>query len=351
MMEILIRIVCLVVGYAFGLIETGLLYSKARGVDLRKHGSGNVGTTNTLRTMGKRAGAIVLAGDMLKTFIPVLLAWVICHQFVPEMDYLVRLYTAAGVILGHDFPFYMKFKGGKGIACSAAMILAFYWGVLPGEAVIFFGIYLLTRYVSLASLFMYFGFLAQIIVFGQFGFLGMSQGMLIEVYIIIFILTLIAMFCHRENIKKLLKGEERRTYLKRSKNEEVAAAAAVATEEPETVSLDDEDLARILASDEDKDQEVKEKETDKITDKKTRYVPPETTTLVPREEVEREEAEKAARLAAEGVVQEAEPLSDIADRMSEVFQALHGEKEAVVEGNTILPAGYVKKENNTEGRE
>ena len=213
-MEIAIRLICLFFGYLFGLIETGYLYGKAKGVDIRQHGSGNVGTTNMLRTLGKRAGAIVLLGDMLKTFIRVLLAWFICHQFFPELDYIVRLYTAAGVILGHDYPFYLKFKGGKGIACSGAMILSFYWGIIPAEVVIFFGIYFLTKYVSLASIFMYLGFFVQVILFGQAGLLGMSQGMLIEVYIIIFILTVIAINCHRENIKRLLKGEERRTYLR-----------------------------------------------------------------------------------------------------------------------------------------
>lgn len=224
-MEIVIRIVCLIVGYLFGLIETGYLYAKAKGFDIRQHGSGNVGTTNMLRTMGKRAGAIVLVGDMLKTFIPVLLAWAICHQFYPELDYIVRLYAAAGVILGHDFPFYLKFKGGKGIACSGALILSFHWGIIPPEVIIFFGIYFLTKYVSLASIFMYLGFLVQVIIFGQAGIFGMSQGMLIEVYIIVFILTIIAISCHRDNIKRLIRGEERRTYLRRSADYELSSVS------------------------------------------------------------------------------------------------------------------------------
>ncbi len=219
-MEFVIRIICLFAGYLFGLIETGYLYGKAKGVDIREHGSGNVGTTNTLRTLGKRAGAIVLLGDMLKTFIPVILTWVILHPFFPEMDYVFRLYTAAGVILGHDFPFYLKFKGGKGIACSGAMILSFYWGIIPAEVVIFFGIYFLTKYVSLASIFMYIGFFVQLILFGQAGILGMTQAQLIEAYIVVFILTVIAINCHRENIKRLFKGEERRTYLRKSKSTE-----------------------------------------------------------------------------------------------------------------------------------
>ncbi len=240
-MEIAIRIICLIVGYLFGLIETGYLYGKAKGVDIREHGSGNVGTTNTLRTLGKRAGAIVLVGDMLKTFIPVLLAWAICHQFFPELDYIVRLYTAAGVILGHDFPFYLKFKGGKGIACSGAMILSFYWGIIPAEVVIFFGIYFLTKYVSLASIFMYLGFFLQVIIFGQAGIFGMSQGMLVEVYILIFVLTIIAINCHRDNIKRLLKGEERRTYLRKNKNEIIGETQSPVSTDEKVIKNEEEE--------------------------------------------------------------------------------------------------------------
>lgn len=218
-MAILARVLCLLIGYGLGSISTSYLYGKARGIDVREHGSGNAGTTNTLRVMGRKAGAIVLAGDMLKTFFAILLTWLIFHWFFPDMDYLLRIYTGAGVILGHDYPFYMKFKGGKGIACSGAMILSFYWGIIPAEVVIFFGIFFLTHYVSLASIFMYLAFMAQLVIFGQGGFLGMSQPALIEMYIVAALLTALALFQHRENIKRLIKGEERKTILKKTKKD------------------------------------------------------------------------------------------------------------------------------------
>lgn len=218
-MTILARVLCLLIGYGLGSISTSYLYGKARGIDVREHGSGNAGTTNTLRVLGRKAGAIVLAGDMLKTFFAILLTWLIFHWFFPDMDYLLRIYTGAGVILGHDYPFYMKFKGGKGIACSGAMILSFYWGIIPASVVIFFGIFFLTHYVSLASIFLYLGFLAQLLIFGQGGLLGMSQPMLIEMYIIAALLTALALFQHRENIKRLIKGEERKTILKKTKKD------------------------------------------------------------------------------------------------------------------------------------
>lgn len=218
-MVILARFLCLLLGYGLGCISTSYLYGKARGIDVREHGSGNAGTTNTLRVMGRKAGAIVLAGDMLKTFLAILLTWLIFHWLFPDMDYLLRIYTGAGVILGHDYPFYMKFKGGKGIACSGAMILSFYWGIIPASVVIFFGIFFLTHYVSLASIFLYLGFMAQLLIFGQSGLLGMTQPMLNEMYIVAALLTALALFQHRENIKRLIKGEERKTILRKTKKD------------------------------------------------------------------------------------------------------------------------------------
>jgi len=247
-MAILARVLCLLIGYGLGSISTSYLYGKAKGIDVREHGSGNAGTTNTLRVMGRKAGAIVLAGDMLKTFLAILLTWLIFHWFFPDMDYLLRIYTGAGVILGHDYPFYMKFKGGKGIACSGAMILSFYWGIIPASVVIFFGIFFITHYVSLASIFLYLGFMAQLLIFGQGGLLGMSQPALIEMYIVAALLTALALFQHRENIKRLIKGEERQTILKKTKKDGELGELAKETEEKveETV----EELAAVYGEEE-----------------------------------------------------------------------------------------------------
>lgn len=256
-MTILARVLCLLIGYGLGSISTSYLYGKARGIDVREHGSGNAGTTNTLRVMGRKAGAIVLAGDMLKTFFAILLTWLIFHWFFPDMDYLLRIYTGAGVILGHDYPFYMKFKGGKGIACSGAMILSFYWGIIPAEVVIFFGIFFLTHYVSLASIFMYLGFMVQLLIFGQSGFLGMSQPALIEMYIVAALLTALALFQHRENIKRLIKGEERKTILKKTKKDgEIGESLKAAEEKTEEVA---EAVDKVAENTEEAVEEITEK--------------------------------------------------------------------------------------------
>lgn len=214
------RIICIVIGYVFGLFQTAFIYGKLHGIDIRQHGSGNAGTTNTLRVLGTKAGLIVLAGDIMKC----ILAIVICGAFLggsrPQEIYLLRLYAAAGAILGHNFPFYLGFKGGKGIAATAGLILAFHPYFIPMGVLLFFGAFLITHYVSLGSLLVYAGFMIEMVVCGQMGVFGAPQGILIEMYIITVFLTVMAYYKHRENIVRLLKGQERKTYLtKKNKSE------------------------------------------------------------------------------------------------------------------------------------
>lgn len=207
------RILCLVVGYLFGLFQTAYFYGKLHGIDIREHGSGNAGTTNTLRVFGTKAGVIVLVGDILKCMIAIFLCRFVFSASHPDMVYLLQMYTAAGVILGHNFPFYMHFKGGKGIAATAGLILSFHPYLIPMGVIIFFGIFFTTHYVSLGSLLVYAGFIIEIIVCGQLGVFHMPQNYLNEMYVIAALLTVMAYYKHRENIKRLLSGTERKTYL------------------------------------------------------------------------------------------------------------------------------------------
>ena len=207
------RILCLVVGYLFGLFQTAYFYGKLHGIDIREHGSGNAGTTNTLRVLGTKAGVIVLVGDILKCMIAIFLCRYVFSTSHPDMVYLLQLYTAAGVILGHNFPFYMHFKGGKGIAATAGLILSFHPYFIPMGVIIFFGIFFTTHYVSLGSLLVYAGFMIEIIICGQNGVFHMPQSSLNEMYVIAALLTVMAYYKHRENIKILLSGTERKTYL------------------------------------------------------------------------------------------------------------------------------------------
>ena len=216
------RIICLVIGYVFGLFQTAYIYGKMHGIDIRKHGSGNAGTTNTLRVLGTKAGLIVFAGDVLKCILAVVLVRLLFAKSHPDMIYLLMLYAGTGAVLGHNFPFYLNFKGGKGIAATAGLILAFHPSFIPTGVVLFFGAFLLTHYVSLGSLLVYAGFLIQMIVSGQLGlFPGMTQAHLWEMYGVTLFLTVMAYWKHRENIVRLCKGTERKTYLFKKNKEAI----------------------------------------------------------------------------------------------------------------------------------
>ena len=207
------RVICIIIGYVFGLFQTAFIYGKMHGIDIREHGSGNAGTTNTLRVLGTKAGLIVLLGDILKCILAIVICGDIFDASHPDEIYLLKLYAAAGAILGHNFPFYLKFKGGKGIAATAGLILAFHPAFIPMGVILFFGAFFFTHYVSLGSLLVYAGLMIEMVVAGQMGLFGASQRILNEMYLITALLTILAYYKHRENIGRLIRGEERKTYL------------------------------------------------------------------------------------------------------------------------------------------
>lgn len=212
--EIGLRIVCLAIGYGFGLFQTAYLLGRRSGIDIRNYGSGNAGTTNMMRVKGTKAGLAVFFGDTLKCFCAVWLVWILFHTSCPELVYLLKTYAFAGCVLGHDYPFYMHFKGGKGVACLAGFLISFHWSLLPVGAALFFIPFLTTHFVSLGSLVLYGGMFLQVIVEGQLGVFGQTgQSTLIEMYIVQFLLTAMAFYRHRANIRRLAGGTEKKTYL------------------------------------------------------------------------------------------------------------------------------------------
>ena len=201
------------IGYVFGLFQTAYLYGKLHGIDIRNYGSGNAGTTNTLRTLGTKAGLIVLLGDIMKCILAIVLTNLLFRNSHTDEIYLLKIYAAAGAILGHNFPFYLHFKGGKGIAATAGMILSFHPYLIPMGVLLFFGTFFTTHYVSLGSLLVYAGFMTELVVLGQPGIFGMPQAALNEMYVVAGFLTVMAYYKHKDNIKRLLDGTERKTYL------------------------------------------------------------------------------------------------------------------------------------------
>lgn len=212
------RFICLAIGYVCGLFQTSYLIGKTRNTDIREHGSGNAGTTNALRTFGKKAGALTLLGDCLKCVAAILLVRLFLGNNYKEILPLLYVYAAAGCILGHNFPFYLNFRGGKGVAASVGFILAFDWRIFLICAVIFFALFFTTHYVSLCSLSAYLAAWIAMIVLGQQGAYGMDASHTMEMYIVMGVLTALAFFRHRANVARLLKGTENRIYLGKSKN-------------------------------------------------------------------------------------------------------------------------------------
>ena len=203
------RLIALVIGYCFGMILMGYLIGKSKNIDLTKVGSGNVGTTNTLRNLGVSAGVITLVWDCLKCVVAVFVVWLFFRNFYDNV-YIYKMYAGLGVVLGHDFPVYMKFKGGKGIASTLGFIIALFPMGLPIPAIIFITIVALTRYVSLGSMLGVFSFAVEMVVAAKMGMLDdvFVGAELTEAIVICCVVAGIAIALHHANIKRLINGNE-----------------------------------------------------------------------------------------------------------------------------------------------
>ena len=203
------RFLCLLIGYIFGLFQTGYILGKLNHIDIRSQGSGNAGTTNALRVLGWKAGLITFLGDAFKCIFAVIAVHLIFGRMHPDLAPLYAMYAGIGAVFGHNYPFYMKFRGGKGIATTAGLLAS----TLPLPMVLiclvaFLLIVGVTRYVSVGSLAVVTIYLIEIVVYGQRGGFGVPEEALWEMYVIAAVLLLSAFFMHRANIKRLLSGTE-----------------------------------------------------------------------------------------------------------------------------------------------
>jgi glycerol-3-phosphate acyltransferase PlsY len=195
--EILVYLAVAACAYLLGSIPTGYLAGRSRGIDVRTRGSGNIGATNVFRTLGKKAGVIVLTFDAFKGFA--------ACRFVPLLfsgTPQESLQIAAGfaAILGHNYTCWLKFKGGKGIATSAGVLL----GWMPSSLAIVLGLWLIvfgiSRYVSLASIAA--AIALPVAVWATDGRCHMV--------VIAAVVGALAVYKHRANIRRLLDGTEHR---------------------------------------------------------------------------------------------------------------------------------------------
>lgn len=192
-------------GYLLGSIPFAYLMGRLRGVDLRKQGSGNVGATNAVRVLGPKWGIPVFFCDFLKGTIAVVVAAQVAREYAPGAISAFGLLAAAGCILGHNFPVWLGFKGGKGIATSGGIMLGFFplWIFVTG-LVIWVGVFFATRYVSLASII---GAVSLPATTAIYYFMG-GADILMLVASIAF--AALAVWRHRDNIRRLIAGTENR---------------------------------------------------------------------------------------------------------------------------------------------
>lgn len=202
--ESLLILICLAAGYCCGCLTTGYFVGRANHVDIQKEGSGNSGATNALRTMGVKAGVLTLLGDAFKAVIPIMVLRFGFSQLSPCWE-LYALYLGLGVVLGHNYPFYLHFKGGKGIAAMGGVILAIAdWRMTVAAILIFVAVVAVTRYVSLGSL-----IVAWVLPVNVFLFYKDNPAFL-HMLIVALVFTLMAYFRHWPNIQRLLSGTERK---------------------------------------------------------------------------------------------------------------------------------------------
>lgn len=209
------RVICVLIGYVCGLFQTGFINGKLHHIDIRQYGSGNAGATNTLRTLGWKSGLVVFLGDGLKCILAVFIARLLYGKTCADWMPLLSMYAGAGAVLGHNYPFYLKFKGGKGIASTGGLILATNVWMAVIDMILFGVIVATTRYVSVGSLAVVTGFLIEVVVYGQMGGFHMARPYLYEMYAVTAFLMVLGFYRHRANIRRLLAGNENKLCLKK----------------------------------------------------------------------------------------------------------------------------------------
>lgn len=190
-MDILLILVA-ITGYLLGSLNSSLIVSRFYGVDVRQHGSGNAGMTNTLRTLGKKPALFVLLGDLAKG----ILAFVAGYYIYGGQTGGMLAGTAA--ILGHVWPVFFGFKGGKGVLTALAILMLIDWPIALTSLIVFIIILLLTKYVSLGS----------IVAAFLFPVISVVIGRSIETVIFSGIIAILIIVKHHTNIKRLLDGSE-----------------------------------------------------------------------------------------------------------------------------------------------
>ncbi|GAB3322962.1 glycerol-3-phosphate 1-O-acyltransferase PlsY [Larkinella ripae] len=209
-MNVLLIIATTLLAYLLGSIPTAVWYGEGFfGLDIRKYGSGNAGATNTFRVLGKRAGTIVMLIDVLKGYTATILSSLLWYFDVIGTHEILTFKLVFGLVavIGHCFPIWADFKGGKGVASLLGMVLAIHPEVAAVCIAIFLVVVIASQYVSLGSMMAALAFPVLLLLqaFGQ-----KEHPLLIVFGVVVFLFVVLT---HQKNITRLLNGEENRTQL------------------------------------------------------------------------------------------------------------------------------------------
>lgn len=209
-MSIILVSIGVILAYLLGSLPTAVWLGQGYyGIDIRNYGSGNAGATNTFRVLGKKAGMVVMILDMFKGWTATSLATILWFlEFVPEGDLVIyKLIFGVVAVIGHIFPVYEKFKGGKGVATLLGMVLSIHLPAALLCILIFFLVLILSKYVSLGSMIAALSF-PLLLLIPRF---NPEEPALI---IFGFAMFAVVVLTHQKNIKRILSGEESKTRLR-----------------------------------------------------------------------------------------------------------------------------------------
>lgn len=193
----------LILAYVIGSLPTAYIVGRAKAIDIREHGSGNVGATNVMRVLGRQIGFLVLLVDLLKGVLAVVLVTAVFVNSWPMALKEIHVKMLAGItaMIGHLYPVWLDFKGGKGVATATGFMLALAPAMVLVSMAVFLATVLITKIMSLASIIAALSLPLSFFIFYNFG-----EGL--DLFIFIMVVVLFVVLKHRSNIRRILDGEE-----------------------------------------------------------------------------------------------------------------------------------------------
>lgn len=196
-------VLALITSYLLGSVPFGLLLGFLAGTDIRQHGSKNIGATNVFRVCGKKLGILAFFLDFLKGLVPTVWLWQLSGDWPPAP--YAAIFAGIAAVLGHNFPIWLKFRGGKGVATSAGVVAGLMWLPFVIAFTIFIIVVAVFHYISIGSM------LASVsLVIAVFFTLPDPLGTNLPLFVLAVLLCIMLIFRHRNNIERILNGTENR---------------------------------------------------------------------------------------------------------------------------------------------